>query len=58
MASWLRRSVSLMALVALSAIGFAEPAHVLFYVSKRVVSPVRHPLKSAHSVWKFLAEVF
>ncbi len=58
MASWLSRSVLLVVLVALSAIGFAWPGHVLFQVSKRVVSPVRHPLKSSRSVWKFLAEVF
>jgi hypothetical protein len=44
-------------LVALSAVAFAKPTHVLFHVSKKVVYPVRHPLKSSHSVWKCFREV-
>ena len=58
MARWLKQGVLVMVLMGLSAAAFANPAHVLFHVSKKVVYPVRHRLKSSHSVWKFFTEVF
>jgi hypothetical protein len=58
MASCLKKGALVVVLMGLSAVAFAKPAHVLFHVSKRVVYPVRHPLKSSHNVWKVLAEVF
>jgi len=58
MASCLRKSALIVMLVALSAVAFAKPTHVLFHVGKKVVYPVRHPLKSSHSVWKCFTEVF
>ncbi len=58
MALWLRKGAVVMALAGWSTVAAGEPAHVLLHVSKRVAYPVRHPLKSSRSVWKFLAEVF
>ena len=58
MARWLKQGVLAVVLMGVSAAALAKPAHVLFHVSKKVAYPVRHPLKSSHSVWKFFTEVF
>ena len=58
MGSCLKKGVLAVVLMGLSAVAFAKPAHVLFHVGKKAAYPVRHPLKSSHSAWKFLTEVF
>ena len=58
MKSCFRKSALLAMMMALSALAFAKPAHVLFHMGKKVVHPVRHPKKTSHSVWTFLTEVF
>ncbi len=58
MASWFRKNALVLVLMGLSAVAWAKPAHVLFHVGKKAAYPVRHPLKSSHSVWKFFTEVF
>lgn len=58
MGSALKKGSLVVVLMGLSAVAFGKPAHVLSHVSKKVVYPVRHPLKSSYSVWKFFTEVF
>jgi len=48
----------LVVFVALSAIAFAKPAHVLYHAGKNVVYPIRHPQKTAHGLWKVITAVF
>jgi hypothetical protein len=57
MGSFLKKGLLAVVLIGLSAAAFGKPAHVLFHVGKKAAYPVRHPLKSSHSVWKFLTEV-
>ena len=48
----------LVVFLALSAIAFAKPAHVLYHAGKNVVYPMRHPQKTAHGLWKIITAVF
>ncbi len=53
-----KKKAVLVALIALGATAFAQPAHLLLHVAKSIVYPVRHPKKSSHGAWKLIREVF
>ena len=58
MRSFLKKSMVAVMILGLSGAALGKPAHVLFHAGKKAAYPVRHPVKSSRSAWKFLTEVF
>lgn len=54
MGSCLKKGVLAIVMMGLIAAAVSKPAHVLFHVGKNAA----YPLKSSHSAWTFLTEVF
>ena len=53
-----KKKAQLVVSIALSATAFANPAHLLLFVGKCIVYPVRHFRKSSHGTRKLITEVF